>query len=39
VLVAYSGCYYATGPISDSGLVVPYGVVLNGTDADDTVGR
>jgi hypothetical protein len=39
VLVANSGCYYATGPINDSGLFVPIGVVLNGTDADDTVGQ
>jgi hypothetical protein len=39
VLLANSGCYYATGPINDTGLVVPYGVVLNGTDADDTVGK
>jgi hypothetical protein len=38
-LVANSGCYYATGPINDTGLVVPSGVVLNGTDADDTVGQ
>ena len=39
MLVTYSGCYYAAGPINDSGLLVPYGVVLNGTDADDTVGQ
>jgi Ca2+-binding RTX toxin-like protein len=39
VLLANSACYYATGPINDSGLFVPIGVVLNGTDADDTVGQ
>ena len=39
MLLANSACYYATGPINDSGLFVPIGVVLNGTDADDTVGQ
>ena len=32
------GCFYATGQIDDSGLLVPTGVTLNGSDADDTVG-
>ena len=33
-----SGCYYATEALTRTFLLVPVGVTLNGTNADDTVG-